>query len=67
MWIPLTRWVCSARKSLIESVGRLDVPGKPNLYATTPDFLRVFGLSSLDELPAMSDTIEQTTLQLEGI
>ena len=54
-------------KSLIESVGRLDVPGKPNLYGTTPDFLRVFGLSSLDELPAMSDTIEQTTLQLEGI
>ena len=54
-------------KSLIESVGRLDVPGKPNLYGTTPDFLRVFGLSSLDELPAMSDTPQQTTLQLEGI
>ena len=54
-------------KSLIESVGRLDVPGKPNLYGTTSDFLRVFGLSSLEELPAMSDTPQQTTLQLEGI
>ena len=54
-------------KSLIETVGRLDVPGKPNLYGTTPDFLRVFGLSSLDELPAMSDTPQQTPLQLEGI
>lgn len=56
-----------SEKSLIEAVGRLDVPGKPNLYGTTPDFLRVFGLSSLDELPAMSDTPQQTTLQLEGI
>ncbi len=56
-----------AEKSLIETVGRLDVPGKPNLYGTTPDFLRVFGLSSLEELPAMSDAPAQTTLQLEGI
>ena len=54
-------------KSLIETVGRLDVPGKPNLYGTTQDFLRVFGLASLQELPAMSDTPKQTTLQLEGI
>ena len=38
-------------KQLIEVVGRLDVPGKPNLYGTTETFLRCFGLSSLDELP----------------
>ncbi len=38
-------------KQLVEVVGRLDVPGKPNLYATTETFLRCFGLSSLDELP----------------
>jgi segregation and condensation protein B len=38
-------------RGLIECVGKLDVPGKPNLYATTPDFLRCFGISSLDELP----------------
>ena len=38
-------------KKLIEEAGRLNVPGRPIQYATTPDFLRTFGLSSLDELP----------------
>ena len=38
-------------RGLIEKTGRLDVPGKPNLYSTTPDFLRVFGLESLSQLP----------------
>ncbi len=37
-------------KELIEACGRLDAPGRPMLYATTEKFLRVFGLSSLDEL-----------------
>ena len=31
--------------------GRLNVPGRPIQYKTTPDFLRTFGLSSLEELP----------------
>lgn len=38
-------------KGLIEECGRLNVPGRPILYQTTPDFLRTFGLASLDELP----------------
>lgn len=38
-------------KGLIESLSRLDAPGRPMLYTTTEKFLRVFGLSSLDELP----------------
>ena len=38
-------------KKLIEDAGRLNVPGRPIQYRTTPDFLRTFGLSSLDELP----------------
>ena len=38
-------------KKLIEEAGRLNVPGRPILYKTTPDFLRTFGLQSLDELP----------------
>lgn len=38
-------------KKLIEECGRLNVPGRPILYKTTPDFLRTFGLSSIDELP----------------
>ena len=39
-------------KALIDSCGRLDAPGRPMLYATTDKFLRVFGLSSLEDLPA---------------
>ncbi len=38
-------------KHLIEESGRLNVPGRPILYRTTPDFLRTFGLESLEELP----------------
>ena len=38
-------------KKLIEECGRLNVPGRPILYRTTPDFLRTFGLQSLEELP----------------
>ncbi len=38
-------------KKLIEDAGRLNVPGRPILYRTTPNFLRTFGLSSLEELP----------------
>ena len=38
-------------KKLIEEAGRMNVPGRPILYRTTPNFLRTFGLSSLEELP----------------
>lgn len=38
-------------KGLIESTGRLDAPGRPMLYSTTDKFLRVFGLTSVNELP----------------
>ena len=41
-------------KHLIEPCGRLDAPGRPMLYRTTEDFLRVFGLNSLSELPEIS-------------
>ena len=40
-------------KKLIEEAGRLNVPGRPIQYKTTPDFLRTFGLSSLEELPVI--------------
>lgn len=39
------------QRKLIEECGRLDAPGRPILYRTTPDFLRCFGLESLDDLP----------------
>lgn len=38
-------------KNLIEICGRLDVPGRPNLYRTTPTFLRCFGIETLEQLP----------------
>ena len=40
-------------KNLIEPCGRLDAPGRPTLYRTTADFLRVFGIDSLMELPVV--------------
>ncbi len=36
---------------LVCEVGRLDAPGRPMLFGTTEDFLRSFGVSSIDELP----------------
>ncbi len=38
-------------RGLIDEAGRLDVPGRPILYVTTEEFLRCFGLSSLEALP----------------
>ena len=52
------------QKSLIEERGRLDLPGRPLIYGTTPDFLRVFCISSLDELPSLPEhpqTAEEKT------
>lgn len=37
-------------KGLVEEIGRLDTPGRPILYGTTPDFLQFFGLDSLEDL-----------------
>lgn len=39
---------------LIEEVGRLDAPGRPLLFGTTEQFLRSFGVSSIQELPKMN-------------
>jgi segregation and condensation protein B len=38
-------------KGLIEELGRVDAPGRPINYGTTPEFLQYFGLESLDKLP----------------
>ncbi len=40
-------------RGLIADAGRLNVPGRPIQYVTTPDFLRTFGLESLQELPEL--------------
>ena len=58
-------------KGLIESLSRLDAPGRPMLYTTTDKFLRVFGLSSLEDLPEteLSPTADVTpdTLAVEEV
>ena len=38
---------------LIEEAGKLDLPGRPMSYKTSDEFLRLFGYSSLDELPEL--------------
>ena len=40
--------------NLVDEVGRLDAPGHPILFGTTDDFLRSFGIASMDELPSIS-------------
>lgn len=43
------------QKGLIEEKGRLDLPGRPLLYGTTPEFLKCFSVTSLDELPELPE------------
>ena len=53
-------------RELIEENGRLAVPGRPILYRTTKNFLRSFGLGSLDELPELPDaTAEDGQITME--
>ena len=60
-------------KELIASVGRLDAPGRPVLYGTTDKFLRVFGLTTLDDLPKTEIQLpeqkpgEQLSIAVEAI
>lgn len=43
-------------KELIEEKGRLELPGRPLLYGTTQNFLRCFGVKSIEELPPLPQT-----------
>ncbi len=47
-------------KGLVEECGRLNLPGKPLLYGTTPDFLRCVGISSLQDLPPVEKEAEHS-------
>ena len=42
-------------KGIVEEAGRLDVPGRPVLLRTTPEFLRIFGVSSYEELAELPE------------
>lgn len=48
-----------AEKGLIEEAGRLELPGRPISYVTTENFLRVFSMQSLDQLPAIESAEEE--------
>lgn len=51
---------------LIAEVGRMDAPGRPLLFGTTEEFLRSFGVKSLEELPELSTVqIEEFKVQAE--
>ena len=40
--------------NLVGEVGRLDAPGRPILFGTTEEFLRQFGVSSIEDLPEIN-------------
>ena len=44
---------------LIEQSGTSDAPGRPSLYSTTKEFLRVFGLRNLGELPDIGELYKE--------
>ncbi|MCF7938363.1 MAG: SMC-Scp complex subunit ScpB [Spirochaetales bacterium] len=52
-------------RELISQVGKKDIPGKPPLYGTTRKFLETFGLSSISDLPKLSD-LDREKFELEG-
>ncbi|MGC4066472.1 MAG: SMC-Scp complex subunit ScpB [Polyangiaceae bacterium] len=45
-------------RDLIRVIGKKDEPGRPMLYGTTPAFLELFGLKSLEELPTLKEFTE---------
>jgi segregation and condensation protein B len=47
-------------KGLVQELGRAETPGRPILFGITADFLQHFGLSSVDELPALD-------LEIDGV
>lgn len=56
-----------AEKGFLEEAGRLEVPGRPVLFKTTEQFLRVFGLSSLADLTPLPEEGADGQLQLPNM
>jgi segregation and condensation protein B len=53
-------------RNLIRAVGRKDVPGRPFLFGTTPQFLQLFNLKDLSELPTLKELGEITLREPVG-
>ena len=45
-------------KGLIKEAGKSDMPGRPNLYKTTSEFLDYFGLATIDDLPKINEEVK---------
>jgi segregation and condensation protein B len=53
-------------RSLIRAVARKEVPGRPFLYGTTPEFLQLFNLKDLTQLPTLKEMAEMTLPEIPG-
>lgn len=47
-------------RNLVKASGKSDLPGRPNLYETTSDFLDYFGLSTISDLPKLEDEVNES-------
>ncbi|MCH5300723.1 MAG: SMC-Scp complex subunit ScpB [Ruminococcus sp.] len=54
-------------KELIEEKGRLELPGRPLLYGTTQNFLRCFGVKSIEELPPLPQTEDNDNSEEDSV
>ena len=54
-----------SEKNLIREMGKKDIPGKPTLYGTTREFLKVFRLGSIADLPKLDES-EAERFELKG-
>lgn len=52
-------------KGLVEEKGRLELPGRPLLYGTTPHFLLSFGLTTLEDLPPLPEKEDTAVLDAD--
>ena len=52
-------------KGLVREAGKKDIPGRPVMYGTTKEFLKLFQLNSIAELPKLSDR-DREKFELEG-
>ena len=53
-------------RNLIRAVARKDVPGRPFLYGTTAEFLQLFNLKDLSQLPTLKEMEEITLPEIPG-
>ena len=52
-------------RNLVKASGKSTLPGRPNLYETTSDFLDYFGLSTINDLPKIDESEETNTEETE--